>query len=378
LLLVYKDSFATDTARGFRIADSIFVLMSIIDKKYYLKRSFPMVACAAMLMLGYGATVRPNGGIGAPGVIHNTVQPWLDTRGHALNAHGAGMMFYKGDYYLYGEIKNSPTWLVSGQSWDCYRVKAVGISCYSSADLVHWRYRGVALAAVEDSSSDLDTGRVIERPKVIFNSRTRKFVMWMHVDDRTYHYARAGVAMSENPEGPFHYLGSFRPDGAECRDLTLFEDEDARAYLIFSSEHNTAMHVQPLTADYLRPAPGYHRILTGLKREAPAVFSFHHKYYMITSLCSGWDPNAAAWAMADSMMGDWKQQGNPCRGRDSEVTYSAQSAYVQPILGKPGTFLFAADRWNKTNLAVSRYLWLPLSITQGKPVIRWKASWQPL
>ena len=312
------------------------------------------------------------------GQIDNAGQPWKDNRGIPLDAHGAGLMYYQGVFYLYGEIKAAPTWRVGGQKWDCYRVPAGGVSCYSSPDLVHWTYRGVALATVHDPSSDLDTGKVIERPKVVFNRRTGKFVLWMHVDDKTYHEARAGVAVSDHPEGPFHYLGSCRPNGAESRDLTLFEDRDGKAYLVFSSENNTTLHVQPLTSDYLRPAPGFRRILVGLKREAPAVFFWAGKYYLITSLCSGWDPNAAAWAESDQMMGEWKQQGNPCLGKDSALTYFAQSSYVLPLPGRPGKFLFAADRWNKTDLRNSRYLWLPLDLKRSRPVIRYADQWQPL
>lgn len=38
-----------------------------------------------------------------------------------------------------------------------------------------------------------------------------------------YDMARAGVAVSDSPTGPFRYLRSFRPHGEQCRDLTLFK-----------------------------------------------------------------------------------------------------------------------------------------------------------
>src|SRR5689334_16401160 len=110
---------------------------------------------------------------------------WKDTDGNAINAHGAGIMHFNGTYYLYGEIKKGTTWLVPGQGWECYRVAAGGVSCYSSKNLVDWKYLGVALSpTVGLSNHDLDTGKVIERPKVIYNSRTKKFVMWMHIDSQ--------------------------------------------------------------------------------------------------------------------------------------------------------------------------------------------------
>lgn len=290
-------------------------------------------------------------------------------RAQDINAHGAGVLFHNGVYYLYGEIKKGKTWLVPGQTWEDYRVPAGGVSCYSSRDLVHWKNEGIALVpTVGDPSSDLDTGRVIERPKVIYNARTRKFVLWMHIDRNDYSYARVGVAVSDRPQGPYRYLGSMRPNGQESRDMTVYQDADGRAYLIYASENNKTMQVCLLSDDYLRPTAVYRRILVGQRREAPAVFKAQGRYYLITSLCSGWDPNAATYAVADSMLGQWRQEGNPCVGAGAESTFGAQSTYVLPL--SRGRFLFMADRWNKTDLERSGYLWLPLTVDDGRVEIR--------
>lgn len=298
---------------------------------------------------------------------------WKDVNGNLINAHGAGILFYEGIYYLYGEIKKGKTWLVPQQNWEDYRVPAGGVSCYSSKDLVHWAYRGVALSSViSGGSHDLDTGRVMERPKVIYNPVTRKFVMWLHVDKNDYSYAKAGVAVSNRPEGPYQYISSVRPNGQMSRDMTLFQDDNGKAYLIYTSEDNNTMHICLLTRDYLSPSPTYIRILEGQRREAPAMFKHSGKYYLITSLCSGWDANAATYAVADSILGEWKQKGNPCIGPHADVTFYGQSTFVLPINGQRNALLFLADRWNKTNLEDSRYLWLPLHVENGKVQIKWE------
>jgi hypothetical protein len=294
---------------------------------------------------------------------------WLDMDGRFINAHGAGVLFHDGVYYLYGEIKKGKTRLVPGQDWEDYRVDAGGVSCYSSRDLVHWKNEGIALAAdPTDTASDLYLGRVIERPKVIYNEETKKFVLWMHIDRNDYGYARAGVAVSDKPQGPFRYLGSVRPNGQMSRDMTVFRDDDGRAYLVYASENNNTMQVCLLSKDYLAPTSVYRRILIGQRREAPAVFKSGDKYYLITSLCSGWDPNPARVAVADSMLGQWVQGGNPCAGEDSATTFHSQSTYVLPLGGEK--FLFMADRWNKTDLGRSRYLWVPFVVRSGRVEIR--------
>ena len=301
-------------------------------------------------------------------IEENPGRYWYDGKGKFINAHGAGMLYNDGVYYLYGEIKKGKTRLVPGQNWEDYRVGAGGISCYSSRDLVFWKNEGVALAPdLNDTSSDLHVGRVIERPKVIYNASTKKYVMWMHIDRDDYGYARAGVAVSDNPRGPFRYLGSVRPNGQMSRDMTVFQDEDGRAYLIYASENNNTMQVCLLSPDYLSPTANYRRILVGQRREAPAVFKADGKYYLITSLCSGWDPNAARVAVADSMLGHWVMDGNPCVGPDSATTFRAQSTFVLPLAGNH--FLFMADRWNKTDLEKSGYVWVPFEVRKGRVAI---------
>jgi beta-galactosidase len=303
---------------------------------------------------------------------------WYDTDGHPINAHGGGILDDKGTYYWFGEIKKGKTVRVTEDTaWENYRVDAGGVSCYSSKDLMNWKYEGVALAPVtNDSTSDLYPGRVIERPKVIYNAKTKQYVMWMHIDKKDYSYARAGVAISKTVTGPYTYIGSMRPKEAMSRDMTLFKDANGRAYQISSSENNATMHVNELTDDYLKPNDNVKRILVGANREAPTLIKHNNKYYLVTSLCTGWDPNAAIYAVADSMMGDWQIMGNPCIGEGSDKTFNAQSTYILPVVGTKDKYIFMADRWNKTNLSDSRYIWLPLIFENDKMVIRWYDKWK--
>ncbi len=298
-------------------------------------------------------------------------EPWNDEAGNFINAHGAGLLHFGDLYYLFGEIKNGSTRLVAGQDWEDYRVPAGGVSCYSSRDLIRWKFEGVALAPVTGNPlNDLDTGRVIERPKVIYNERTKKFVMWMHIDKEDYSYARLGVAVSDKPEGPYTYDRSLQPNGQESRDMTLFQDDDGRAYLVYASENNNTMQICQLSDDYLTPSKNFIRILIGQRREAPAICKHGNKYYLITSLCSGWSPNAALYSVADSMMGRWVNMGNPCVGPGAETTFDAQSSFVLPVTGEANKYIFFADRWNKTNLPGSGYLWVPFLIKDDKIEIK--------
>ncbi len=305
-------------------------------------------------------------------------EQWLDTAGNPLNAHGAGMLYHDGKYYLYGEYKKGKTILPEWATWECYRTDVTGVSCYSSPDLENWTFEGIVLPAVpDDPDHDLHPSKVLERPKVVYNTKTGKFVMWAHVECADYSTAAAGVAISDSPTGPFTYIGSFRPNDAMSRDQTVFVDDDGKAYQFASSENNQTLYINELTDDYLRPTGRFTRNFIGQSREAPAVFKKDGKYYMLSSGCTGWDPNQAELAVADSIMGEWKVLGNPCTGKDADKTFYAQSTYVQPVIGKKNCYIAMFDRWNKKDLENSRYVWLPISFDNGTITIPWRESWSP-
>lgn len=330
---------------------------------------------------------------------------WRDTDGKTINAHGGGVLFHAGVYYWYGELKEGRTYLAKvNKSWGGTRVIAGGVSCYSSTNLYDWKNEGLALPSVaENPDHDLACENVIERPKVIYNTKTKKFVMWLHQDSPDYQAARSGVAVSDTPTGPFKYLGSFRPNagvwpinvtkkdkrsgeknilardfkgGQMARDMTLFVDDDGKAYQFYSSENNATMHASLLTDDYLKPAGKYARLFPGHFMEAPVVFKRDGKYFLIASGCTGWDPNEARSAVATNIFGPWTELSNPCRGENADKTFFSQSTFVLPVGGQPGHFIAMFDRWKKWELHDSRYVWLPLKFdADGKPTLRWQERW---
>lgn len=127
------------------------------------------------------------------------------------------MVELDGTYYLIGEDKTD------GSSFQ-------NINCYSSTDLVSWTYVGALLS--QTSSGDLGPDRVVERPKVIYNESTGKYVLYMHIDDSSYGEAKVGVATGDEVCGAYDYIGSWQPLGFQSRDIGLFQDDDGSAYLL--------------------------------------------------------------------------------------------------------------------------------------------------
>ncbi|MEZ0537359.1 family 43 glycosylhydrolase [Caldicellulosiruptoraceae bacterium PP1] len=381
-----------------------------------------------------------------PDILNTVFRPgqiMRDTNGAVIDAHGGYIMYDKitNKYYWYGEY-HVGKWPSSG------------VRCYSSTDLLNWKDEGMALTMIESMDQfendpliselykgrtdkdnifdDIRVGRIIERPRVIYNDTTKKYVMWMHVEGSTnpdgtlnqsYAKAEAGCAVSDSPIGPFEYLHSFRmdqcpPDQTDyhpeskgyARDLTLFKDDDGSAYLIYSSEENYTLYISKLTPDYT-DITGWHkdgrvdengkpirdssykavygvdyvRIFPGEHREAPAMFKYDGKYYLLTSGATGWAPNENKYSVADNIFGPWSTMVNPfVKTRDTDPdpmkSFNTQTTCVIPVDPAKGKFIYVGDMWNGGDFSNdgAKYVFLPIEFGQGSDmIIRWYDSWEP-
>ncbi|MBQ8583312.1 MAG: family 43 glycosylhydrolase [Clostridia bacterium] len=297
-------------------------------------------------------------------------QIWYDVDGNDIQAHGGCIIKFGNLYYWYGEHKGGPN--VPNSKVE--RVDVIGVSCYTSQDLVNWKYEGLALEADKsDPESPLHPSKVLERPKVLYNEKTGKYVMWFHSDRADYQFARAGVAISDNPKGPFVFLRDFTPNKQDSRDMTVYKDKDGVAYLFHSANRNKTMNVARLTEDYTNVDGLFVSVLPDQEREAPALFFYDGMYYMISSGCTSWNPNAALYAECPHLMGKWKLIDNPLEGKDARITFYGQSAY---IFEAEGAFYLMLDHWKPDSLRYSGYSILPIKVNPDKTLtVPWQEEW---
>lgn len=108
------------------------------------------------------------------------------------------------------------------------------------------------------ASGDLGPNRVVERPKVIYNSSTKKYVLYMHIDDSSYGEAKVGVATGNSVCGAYTYLGSWQPLGFQSRDIGLFQDDDGSAYLLTEDVSDSYATISLIFAlDDIKTSPQY-------------------------------------------------------------------------------------------------------------------------
>jgi hypothetical protein len=271
---------------------------------------------------------------------------WLDNRGQEIQAHGGGMLLWKGSYFWFGE-DHSP----SNDPDKRF------VACYSSKDLVHWKFRRQVLALADPEQ--LGPHWVLERPKVFHNPRTGKFVLYAHLDDAHYKLARVAVAVSNRIDGDYRYLKSFRPLDRESRDIGQFVDDDGSAYLIFESRPTKGFFIAKLSDDYLNVDKQIALIPAPL--EGGAVVHYQGLYYAIGSHLTGWNPNPNIYATATALAGPWstfKDIAPP-----ATKTYDSQSTLLLKVVGSKQTaVVYMGDQWQPKQLWDSRYLWMPLEI----------------
>ncbi|GHT36356.1 hypothetical protein FACS189414_4270 [Bacteroidia bacterium] len=356
----------------------------------------------AFILLSFSASA---GDVFTPGEL------WLDSDGAIINAHGGGLLYYNNTYYWYGEHKGD-------------RQSPILVGVYSSKDLYTWKNEGAALSMVEtDPDHVIARGCNVERPKVIYNEKIKKFVMYFHLElkGQGYNAARVGIATSDKATGPYTFVKSYRPNagywpidmteeertstvkvtdfkdwwtvawrkatleglfnrrdhegGQMSRDQTVYVDDDGKAYHIFASEENLTLNLAELTDDYLSHTGKYIRIAPGGHNEAPSIFKKDGLYFMVTSGCTGWDPNEGRLFYSNSIWGPWQQQPNPFVGNDEKLSFHSQATYILQVAGKKDAFIYIGDRWIPRNQLDSRYIWLPIQYERGLPVIKWIDKW---
>lgn len=280
--------------------------------------------------------------------------PW-SAGGSSLQAHGGGIIQSGNTWYWIGENKTN------GGSF-------YANSCYSSTDLAHWTFVNNTLTL--QASGDLGPNRVVERPKILYNSTTHMYVMYMHIDDPTYAEAKVGVATSATVCGNYSYVGSFRPLGFQSRDIGLFQDSDGSAYLL-SEDRVNGLRIDALSADYLSVTRAV-ALLPDM--EAPALIHSGGYYFLFSSHLSGWNTNDNQYATAVSLAGPWSSLANFAPAGSN--TFNSQTTYVLPVSGSGGTsYIYMGDRWVPNNLSTSSYIWLPLTISGKSATLAWYDKW---
>ena len=313
-------------------------------------------------------------------------QPWPDTEGNHINAHGYCILKHDGKYHWYGSHK------IEGKTES--EKNEAGVRCYTSTDLLNWTNSGLVFSVTaEGQHADVRDAGILDRPKVIFNPATRTFVMYFKLyppkavgDMVGTDVAYVGVATAAGALGPFQYQGKFTAAGSPSGsgDFAIHQDDDGGIHHIAVRKPDKALVVGRMSKDGLRPEGDY-TVMEGITHatEAPALFKRKGRYHLLGSASTGWKPNPARIFVADKITGPYKALGNPCQGTNPhnklglEKTFGGQSTFVMPSPWNADEWIAMFDIWNPKDPVNAGYIWLPLRFENEKPVIRWQDQWKP-
>lgn len=333
-------------------------------------------------------------------------QPWLDTAGNRIQAHGGSVITVGDTFYWFGEDKSRTAPGNGIWHW--------GVRCYSSKDLTNWDDLGSIIPPVlDDEEHPLHPSQLADRPHIIHNESTGKFVCWIKVMHRNGEQ-RSSVLVADEITGPYELVTrGIKPLGMNAGDFDLVvEPSDGKAYYVFERVHSELI-VADLTDDYTN-VTGYYsthfpRMQPPFVREAPAYFRRAGRHYLATSGTTGYFPNPSEIAVSGSYHGPWETLGDAHPDDASRTSYRSQISSIFKHPFRKDLYIALADRWvvdppadlpdiqalfeevfridvegprrwgaiklPDPDTSIADYVWLPIRFQGDRPYIEWRDEW---
>jgi hypothetical protein len=301
---------------------------------------------------------------------------WKDTSNNPIYSQGGGVLQVGNTYYWYGVQYGGAATYASNPTKKNSDTSFVAVPCYSSTDLVHWKFEGNALT----TASIAATGWV-GRLGAAFNATTKKYVLVMQYTGSNG--TGELFATSPTPNGAFAY------DNVQATianvvnntsgDQAVFNDDDGQAYLVFSnSSGRSHLYVAPLRpADFLavQPATEVYSSSAG-GREGNCMYKYGGRYYLNSSDLHGWNASHTYYVSATNIMGPYSAEG-VLGNTDADFSHVTQSGLFVTVHGtSQTTVIFGGDRWSDfAGNGIGYNQWMPLTFVGTTPGMASLSQW---
>lgn len=266
-------------------------------------------------------------------------QIWLDTYGRRIQAHAGGIIEENGYFHWYGENKEYTDGKSNIWTW--------GIRMYRSKDFYNWEDCGLIIPpVVDDPASPLFPERKVDRPHIVRNEKTGKYVCWIKISGPEACFT---ILTADTLQGPYEIVTPFyNPFGLHIGDFDIAVDEKSKkAYLYCEAEHGRVVGIR-LTDDYLtadeQVSVQYKDLYAPFCREGVTVLERKGKLYMLTSGMSGYVPNQSDAAVSTGFESPFVSIGDPHVDDESLSSFNSQIGQAFRVPGKD-TYIALADRW---------------------------------
>ncbi len=298
---------------------------------------------------------------------------WHDTNGNPIYSQGGGVFLFGDTYYWYGVHYAGAETYYSSPTKKNDNTGFVSVTCYSSKDLVNWKFENDVLTS---NSKNFPWAYWFGRLGVAYNKNTKKYVLVAQ------HNESVLFASCSTPTGDFvveniqDYITNVAKQGTG--DQTIFIDDDGKAYLICSNNGGRGnQYVVPLReSDYLAAEPAT-RVANGHGREGNCMFKYKGKYYFCASDLHGWNSSHTYYMVADNIMGpysEWKVMPDT----DKDFSHVTQTGFFVTVHGsEQETVLYCGDRWSDfAGNGIGYNQWVPLSFNGSEPYFNSLSEWE--
>lgn len=297
---------------------------------------------------------------------------WKDTDGNPIYSQGGGVFQFGDTYYWYGVHYGGTDTYAANPSKKNSDTSFVSVTCYSSKDLVNWKFENDVLTP---ATKNFGWCYWFGRMGVAYNQNTKKYVLVAQYNESIM------FATCDTPTGDFavdhvqDQITNVLKQGTG--DQTVFVDDDGKAYLICSNKGGRAhLYVSELReSDFLNAEPAK-EVFKGSGREGNCMFKHNGKYYFCASDLHGWNASHSYYMVADNIWGPYSEM-KVMPGTDEDFSHVTQTGFFYTVKGtEQETVIFCGDRWS--DFAGNGYgfnQWCPLSFDGDTPYFNSLSQW---
>lgn len=334
---------------------------------------------------------------------------WRDTDGNIIYSQGGGIFEFDGTYYWYGVKYDEAERYAANPAAGPYSTdpspKFVGVTCYSSKDLVSWKYEGLVVDREEVSGrEEMNNQEVAWVGRLGVAKVGDKYALLVQHEcpdadnsldgniDKDNFSKQVLVLTSDTPNGEFTWnqrinMKDYTGGTPNTGDQTVFTDDDGTSYLVYSyGSGRGRIFLSKIVAQEggkIGLAKS-HKIYQGAGREGNCMFKYNDKYYVCASDLYGWNASHAYYMVLDSLEDSYLDGFTPAGnmalmdGSSDDFCHVTQTGFFYTVKGsEQETVLFCGDRWaDFAGNGLGYNQWCPLSFkADGTPYFNSLSAW---
>lgn len=334
---------------------------------------------------------------------------WRDTDGNFIYSQGGGIFRFGDTYYWYGVKYEEAEKYAQDPTTGPYKTdpspKFLGVTCYSSKNLVDWKNEGLVVERAEVTGRPemnnqevawvgrLGVAKVGEKYALLVQHECPDEDNSLDGNMDTDKFSKQVLVLSSDaPDGKFTWnqrinMKDYTGGTSNTGDQTVFTDDDGTSYLVYSygSGRGRIFLSQIVAQENGKIGlASSHKIYQGAGREGNCMFKYNNKYYVCASDLYGWNASHAYYMVLDSLADSYLDSFTPTTsmalmdGSSDDFCHVTQTGFFCTVKGsQQETVIFCGDRWSdfaKNGLGYNQ--WCPLSFkADGTPCFNSLSAW---